>query len=443
MINCNLRHDITLGNGNACMLSDINAGIQDGLYIFNLDDIKGLVFENDSRPDSTLFVDTIITSQPFYRVDATSIAYEEEYEDHNYKEKLTANIASVRNEIEEKLGEAVHGKYAVAFRVIGETHYRLAGWKEGLSLTDSLSITSEDNSFYLTFEGKTTYPLLEVHKSNFDLRNKVFDPMFEPLFESGKVVCSNGWAVAMYVVKVNAAGQALDTNNKLCQYSYLPQDAYKLSSASDGGYHIIGTYSSTDFIEGKAVRKYDTSLCNVSGSISVSPSSVILNSTNTQSGISVVSTDAWELVNYPSVVSISRTGGQANEQSVYLYGTNTCGSETLTFRNKTTRQTASLSVRNDIIIVNSLYTYPYATTNVTIAPVTCGSYTAAITSGVGSIRVNLDGTFSVYDIPVSDTEQKIYVNLTSGTEVKQVEIIINGKDTSSRARAIAEWCEIE
>ena len=99
MINCNLRNDITIGNGN-CMLSDINAGIQDGLYIFNLDDIKGLIFENDSRPDNSLFVDTIITSQPFYRVDATSIAYSGEYKDHYYAQELTATIISVKSEIE-------------------------------------------------------------------------------------------------------------------------------------------------------------------------------------------------------------------------------------------------------------------------------------------------------------------------------------------------------
>ena len=442
MINCNLRNDITIGNGN-CMLSDINAGIQDGLYIFNLDDIKGLIFENDSRPDNSLFVDTIITSQPFYRVDATSIAYSGEYKDHYYTQELTATIISVKSEIEKALGEAVHGKYAVAFKVVGETHYRLAGWKEGLSLTDNLSIATEDNAFHITFEGNTTYPLLEVHKSNFDLKNKEFEPMFNPLFEAGKVVCADGWAVAMYVVKVNAAGQALDTNNKLCQYSLLPQDAYKLSTAADGDYNIIGTYNADDFIEGKAVKMFDTSLCNVSGSISVTPSSIVLNSTTTEAEISVVSSNEWELINYPSVVSISRTGGQPNEQSVMIYGTDTCGGEILTFRNKITRQTANLTVRNDIIAVNSQYTYPYGTAEATISPITCGGYSAAIASGSGSVVVNEDGTFSVYNIEASNNQQSITVNVTNGSETKQVELIINGKDTSSGARAIAEWCEIE
>ena len=79
--------------------------------------------------------------------------YSEDYKDHYYTQQLTATIASVRNEIEEVLQAAVHGKYVIAFRVVGETHYKLVGWKEGLSLDDTLSISTENNGFELTFEG--------------------------------------------------------------------------------------------------------------------------------------------------------------------------------------------------------------------------------------------------------------------------------------------------
>ena len=443
MINCRLYRDITISTGESgCMLVDVNVGIQDGLYIFNLDDIEGLVFSGDSRPDASLFVDTIITSQPFYRIDATNLNYTEEYEDHYYHQTLTASIISVRNEIEEIMEAAVHGRYVIAFKVIGNEHYKLIGWKEGLSLDDELTIASEDNSFQLTFDGNTTWPMMEADKSNFNLANKVFEPTFEPLFEVGKVVChDNGWATAMYVVKVNAAGQPLDTNNKLCQYSLLPQDAYKLQGVADGGYHIIGTYTTNDFIEGKAVDIYDTSLCNVSGSITVTPSTVNLNSNITTSAITVVSSQEWELVTYPSFLQISRTGGGVNDQLVYIYGTDICGSEILTFRNRVTRQTANLTVHNDRIGIGSNYTYPNGTTNFTLTPTICGTYTATASSG--TVTINGDGSFTVTGLSVSNNEQTITVTLTAGTETKQVTITILGNNTAPMLRAIAEWCQTE
>ena len=185
-IKCKLNRDIALGNGqhDACMITDINAGVFDGLYVFNIEDVQNLVFSGDSRPDDSLYVDTVVTSQPFYRIDATNISYTEEYEDNKYTHSLTASIKSVRNEIEEVLEGALHGKYVVAFQVIGEKDYRFIGWKEGLSLDEQLSISKDNNAYTLTFKGTTTFPSMEVDKSNFDLKNKVFEPMFEPLFEA-------------------------------------------------------------------------------------------------------------------------------------------------------------------------------------------------------------------------------------------------------------------
>ena len=308
MIKCKLNRDIALGSGHdACMIVDINVGVFDGLYVFNIEDVQNLVFSGDSRPDDSLYVDTVVTSQPFYRIDATNISYTEEYDDNKYTHSLTASIKSVRNEIEEVLEGALHGKYVVAFQVIGEKDYRFIGWKEGLSLDEQLSISKDNNAYTLTFKGTTTYPSMEVDKSNFDLVNKIFEPMFEPLFEAGKVTCSEGWAVANYVVKVNAAGQPLDANNKLVQYSSLPQDAYKLEGVSDGGYNIIGTYKSTGYVEGKSVRIYDTTLCNVTCSISVSPTQLNFTSTVTSNTLTVTSSNDWELVTYPSYVTMSRT----------------------------------------------------------------------------------------------------------------------------------------
>lgn len=441
MINCKLNRDIALGTGqDACMLTDINVGVSDGLYVFNIDDVQNLVFSGDSRPDDSLFVDTIVTAQPFYKIDATNIAYTEEYDDHKYTHNLTASIKSVRNEIEEILEGALHGRYLVAFNVVGEDNYRLIGWKEGLSLDEQLSISKDNNSYNLTFNGTTTYPSMEVDKSNFDLANKVFEPSYEPLFEAGKVTCSGGWAVANYVVKVNAAGQALDTNNKLVQYSGLPQDAYKLQGVSDGGYHIVGTYTSTDFIEGKSVRIYDTSLCNVSCSINVRPSTINFNSSITSNTITLNSSDDWELVSYPSYVTLSRTYGGANDQTIYVYSNGYCGSETLTFKNKVGGCTTNLGINVNIIKLNDAYYYQNRTNEVTLFPTACCNYTG--TTSEGTFTVNSDGSFTVSNISGRDTQKTVTVTLSCGNESKTVSLVIYGIDTARGRKAISEFCEV-
>ena len=439
-INCKLNRDIALGSGSdACMLTDINAGVLDGLYVFNIEDVQNLIFSGDSRPDESLYVDTVVTSQPFYRIDATNISYTEEYDDHKYTHNLTASIKSVRNEIEEILEGALHGRYVVAFQVAGEKNYRLVGWKEGLSLDEQLAISKDNNAYTLTFNGTTTFPSMEVDKSNFDLANKVFDPMFEPLFEAGKVTCSNGWAVANYVVKVNAAGLALDTNNKLVQYSGLPQDAYKLQGVSDGGYHILGTYTSTDYIEGKAVRIYDTTLCNVSCSISVSPSVLNFTSNVTSNTVSISSSNDWELVSYPSYVTMSRTYGGVNDQTIHVYSNGTCGSETLTFKNKVGGCTTTLGISVNEIKINDAYYYPNRTTEVTLAPIACCNYTG--TTSEGTFTVNSDGSFTVSGISGRDTQKTVTVVLSCGSESRTVTLVIYGIDTSRGRKAISEYCE--
>lgn len=445
MISCKLRNNISIGSSgvDTCNSTEMNAGVSDGLYIFNLEDVKGLVFENDSRPDDSLFVETIITSAPFYTVDASQVSFEENYEDNYYSQELTCTIASVSERLEEILQEAVHGKYLVAFNVIGDEHYRLLGWKEGLSLDDVLNISTDNNAFTLTFSGNTTYPMLEVDKTNFKLEDKVYEPSFEPLFQAGEVICSDGWAVAKYTVKVNAAGQALDDDNKLVQYSGKRQDAYKLQGADDGNYNIIGTYASTDYIDGKSVRVYDTSICEVSGSISVSPSTITLCSTVTSQTVTVLSSNEWELVTYPSFVDISRVGGGINDQVVTIYSSESGGKENLLFRNRITKQTASLEVNNDRISgINLAYTYPNGTESITLTPTAYKTY--QVSSTLGTAVINDDGSFTISGIPTSNNQQTFTVTLSMGScESIQIEMIILGTDTSRRARAIAQWCEVE
>lgn len=442
MLNCKIYRDISFDDSNGCMMRDVNAGVYDGLYVFNIDDVKGLIFDDDSRPDTSLFVDTIITSQPYYRIDATSIEFEEEYVDHHYSQTLKANIATSREEVEEILQAAVHGSYIVAFRMVGSSDYKLIGWKEGLSLDDSLSISTDGSMFTLTFEGTTTFPMMEADKSNFDLANKVFDPMYEALFSTNTVVCNDGWATAMYVVKVNAAGLPLDANNKLTQFSGNRQDAYKLVGAPDGNYNIIGTYTSSDIlVEGAPIRKMDPSLCEITGDIYLSKNTITLNSSHDTDSFNVISSHGWELVSYPAYVELSRRYGDSGTTEVLIHGLGTCGTETLTFRNVVTNTTANLTVYNDRISIGSSYTYPWATQSFTLSPVTCGAY--SVTSTEGNVTINPDGTFTVRDIAISNEEKNLVLTLTSGSETRTVNVTIKGRNTNPGVLLLREWCETD
>jgi hypothetical protein len=209
---------------------------------------------------------------------------------------------------------------------------------------------------------------------------------------------------------------------------------------SDGGYHIIGTYTATDYIEGKAVRIYDTTLCDVVCTMSISPSSVSLNSTTTSATISITSSNDWELVSYPSYVSLSRTYGGFNDQTIHVYSNGYCGSETLTFKNKVGGCTANLAVNVNIININNIYYYPNGTTQVTLAPNACCNYSG--TASEGRFTVNPDGSFTVSEISTQDAQKTVTVTLSCGSENKTVSLVIYGIDTSRGRRAISEYCEI-
>lgn len=445
MIKCNIYDNINVPSvSGGCDASlETNIGFEDEMYVYNLSDIEGLIFKDDSRPDNSLFVDTIITSQPYYTINASNISFNEEYQDHYYSQQITATISSSRNDVEEILQAAVHGQYVVAIRLIGGTDYILVGWKEGLSMHEELAVSKEEYQYTITFDGLTTYPKMAADADNFDLSNKVFEPSFKPLFDADNVVCDHGWATAKYVVKVNAAGQALDEDNKLVQYSSKLQDAYKLEGVADGDYNIIGTYSSGSYVQGSSVKMYDPDLCSVTGSISVSPTAITLNSTSYSAvSVSVTSSNQWDIVTIPSYADVSRTNGNSGTTTVYFYSTEQCGQEAVIFRNRVSNQMASLLVRNDRIGgLQDTYTMPNGTTELTLYPIVCGEYTVSTTEGTAVI--NDDNSFSVTGISASESEKTITLTIVNGTEEKEITITILSSSTARHAKAIAEWCEIE
>ena len=277
-LNCRLNRNISFsqpsdsGGTDGCNGQSMSEGVGGiaKVVVYNISDVPSLTFENDNRADSSLVVDTINSTGQFYTIDFNSATYNEEYDNHKWTHTLTLEVPNISTLFEDILADGVNGKYLVCFLPNGAEDWRCFGWKYGATLDYSLNISPDSLGYTIRLEDVSEYPLFAVLKDNFGSKTKVYTPIFKPLYdiyfcEQGTDGRHTGYLVAMYVVKVNAAGQPLDRNNRLVQWSGFKQDAYKIAGVtSDGGYNIIGTYQKTATFDGKPVRILDYDKCSAS-----------------------------------------------------------------------------------------------------------------------------------------------------------------------------------
>lgn len=463
-INCKLNRNITLnqynedGSVNSCNSVDVSmgvGGINSPLYVYNIDEVENLKFENDNRADDSLVVDTIITDAAFYSIDFSSASYSEEYSDGKWTHKLTLDIANITSLFEDLLSDAVNGKYLVAFRPNGSNDYRLYGWKDGASLTYSMNIGEDSQGYTVELSDTSEYPLFTVYRDNFQVRDKVYSPSFKVLYSvayceqsGGK---NTGYAIAMYVVKVNSAGQALDKNNMLCQWSGLKQDAYKLNTVtSDGGYNILGTYTSSASFEGLPVRVYNLDICpaDVSGTITINnatAATVNLNSTTTNVTVALRSDNTWTMLSNPKYVSITPTDGNDGTTNLTVFHNGVGGVDTITFQNRITKERVILTVNVNLIKIDSTYTYQYGTTEFILTPTVQGTtenYTYTVTP---NLNVTKDSSnYLVCKPNVSTSQQTFTFTLThsgDSNEKKTVKVIILGNNVDPTWILLNSYCE--
>lgn len=465
--NCKLNRNISVDQTgtDACSNVEVMAGgINDRFYIFNVEDIQGLKFKNDDRSDESLFVDTIITSEPYYYVDGSNVSYSESQEGTVYTHQLTASISNIQNVIQDILSDAAPGKYIVCFQPKGSDNYRMFGWKLGATMTHTLDISESASNYTITFSDESEFPLFEVDASNFNLRNKQFEPHWVPLFleiycELDERGMQTGWITAPYVVKVNSAGEALGADNTLCSYSGLPQDAYKLQGQSDGDYHIVGTYTSDAVFEGQAVRVFNTELClpENEGTISFAEEVVRLNSTTRQTAsVALTSNAAWAMQgDAPEYCSMSPTSGEGNSTIMFYYD-RYGGDDQITVRNLNSYEETSITVHNRTVICGIGEEFPYGTEQFNVY---CRAY-----GGSERFTVQVDNPgltiTPVYD--TGDGEEKLvgfdaYVNDPTVTttrswtftfthsddneEVKTATYTILAMDTTPYWRFMSQYCE--
>lgn len=461
-INCAINRNISLNQPNAdgsmsnCNSTDISmgvGGIRTPIYIYNISEVDNLKFEDDNRADDSLTVDTIITDAPFYSIDFTNASYDEEYSEGKWSHTLTLEIGNITSLFEDLLSDSVNGRYLVAFRPNGSDDYRMFGWKGGASLNYSMNITEDSQGYRVELGDESEYPLFTVYSDNFNVRNKFYSPIFKPLYNvayceqvNGQ---NNGWSVAMYAVKVNSAGQALDRNNQLSQWSGLKQDAYKLDTvSSDGGYNIIGTYNSTATIEGRSVRVQDYEVCpsDVSGSITANNKVVRLNSTTTSSTVTITSSDEWTMVSNPQYSNVYPIVGAKGTTTITISHNGVGGIDYITLQNKVTRELLTITVYINLIKIGENITLQNGTTSYVLTPIVEGEsdgYTFTVSPSVSATK-DANNYISI-TFPSSPNEQSYTFVLThanDANEKKTVKVTILGSSTEASWQLLSSFCEI-
>lgn len=444
--------------GDGCNGQDISMGVGGiaQVVVYNISDIASLKFENDNRADDSLVVDTINSTGQFYKIDFTSATYNEEYDNHKWTHTLTLDIANIQPLFEDILADGVNGKYLVCFRPNGSEDWRMFGWKYGAKLDYSLNITDDSLGYTVTLDDASEYPLFAVYADNFGDKNKTYTPLFKPLYdvyycEQDQYGYHTGYLIAMYVVKVNAAGQPLGSDNKLCQWTGKKQDAYKINTIqSDGGYNIIGTYTKDATFDGKPVMILDYDKCpaNVTNSIFINSKkaeTISLNSTISAGTFTITSTDDWMMVTDPQFVTISPVEGVNGNTQCRVHHNGVGGCEQIEFMNKETGEIVTLDVCVNLINVGSSYTYDCNTNEVVITPSVEGC-SSAYTYTISPATPNTKDSYGYIHLwPSGVTSSTTYtITFTHGcdsNEVKVTTVKIVCNDTNPIWQLQKSYCE--
>lgn len=465
-LNCKLDRNITLsqpnesGGTDSCNGQDITmgvGGISSPVLVYNISDVPSLTFEGDNRSDYSLYVETINSIGKFYKVDHTDATYNEEYDNHKWTHSLSLTVANITSLYEDILSDAVNGKYLVCFKPNGAEDYRMFGWKFGATLDYSLNISSDSLGYTITFEDTSEYPLFTVAKDNFGSKDKVYTPLFKPLYdvyycEQDQEGHHTGYIIAMYVVKVNAAGQPLGSDNKLCQWTGKKQDAYKINTIqSDGGYNIIGTYTKDATFDGKPVKILDYEKCpaNVTNSIFINSKkaeTISLNSTISGGTFVITSTDDWMMVTDPQYVTITPVEGVNGNTPCVLHHNGVGGCEQIKFMNKVTSEIVTLDVCINLISVGSSYAYKCETSEIVITPTVEGcssAYTYTISPTPASHSMDESGFIHITHTVGQSAEYTLTLTHScDSNEKKVVKVYVLCGDDDPIWQLKQSYCEI-
>lgn len=450
-------------NINSDFCPSLNHGIKKKVYLFNRNDISGLNFyrdrlDTDTRVDSSTYISSISTSEPFYTIVGNVVTYTEQRNGDNYNHTLTITINTKDYSIDEILYMVKNNKYFVVFEAVGEDNARGFGWgedDEGAEISSSLNISETEDYYTLTITQTTEYPLFSVSKDALDLSKMVFAGNFVPDFvyniqcKIGLDGDNNGYIMAMTAPYVNSAGQALDRDGHLSEYSGKKQAAKVRNDYVTSEYDIIDTYTVDAVVDGYYTTVYNSEACElpITGSISVTPNTIELFPNNGYyPTVNVKSSAPWKLDSEPTVCNITPSEGYDNTNvTVMRYDG---GNETLVFRNRATDITAELKVYSYTLYssVKSLMIDEAGTYTVDVlckGGTNVGFTVSADTSLAKNIIVN-DNSFT---FTVDNVSQNAIINFTikhkstDRLSIKVVAQIITENKTPQWV-IVSEECEV-
>lgn len=460
MQNCRLTRNISLSNGkgNGCNSFDFVGvgGMMSPVYVYNLDDVTGLKYAEDNRSDDTLTVDEVITNAAFYSIDFQNATYNETYEDGVWTHTLTLEVSNFQPAYEDALADAVGGRYLVAFRPNGSMDFRMFGWDLGATLSYTSDLNADTKNYTITLSDRSEFPLMAVYFDNFDVKNKVYEPVFKPDYE--RCYCEviydtrDGYAIAMYVPKTNSAGQALDGDNKLCLWSGKKQDAYKLQGQPDGDYNILGTYTSGASYSGLPVRIYDPSICSadIHNSITLNLSSALtvnLTTAISSTTFTLNSYNNWNMVSSPTYVDIDPTVGVFGEYTINVRHHGQGGTDNIVFQNRFTKERVTLTANVNMIKIASSFVFPNGTQQFILSPEVEGgsrNYTYTVSPNLTVLK-DSEGNL-VCSPNVTDAEQNftfVLQHTSDARERKEVTVRILGNNSNPSWAVLSSFCEIE
>ena len=457
MLNCSLTKNIS----KECTTHI--SGIFDKIYLYDIDYVNGITFGNDTRFDSGESVSEINSSQQFYVWDVSDGEYTEEVDGDEYSHEVVFNIHQTQ-EIEDILSDAKNGRFLVAFKLKSEYRHRLVGWNLGLKLSYTLTVGEEGNYYTITFSNEGVFPSFECDNKIFKRDSMVFEPIYCPEFDMSLCEISSGaftgYRIALYVTKQNTAGEALDVNNQLCEYSGLQQCAYKYTSAPDGLFVIEGTYSASAVYNGQAVKIYDKTHCQESGTgtITVVPSTYnIAAHTDPQVTLNVTTEDRWFIDATNSYFTTATPMSGLGDGKVILSwnGKTTQSNEVLFFYNIDTNE--KIEVRGSLFCVNVTGDdiIPYKTLSALYNVVCYGGtkeYSVEVYCSTQAVKYHVDyniyGYISVFiDDYTSIPENGATITLKvihndNANEVCTKRIKLKGGDPTPKWVEISRECEL-
>lgn len=445
---CKLTQNITQD----CSLSN---GFEPFVYVYNISDINSFVFGDDNRYNDTGKIDTIVTSEPFLKIDAAEVLFNEEIDEETgkYIQTLTLNM-NYSTDLEIILNNARNSRYLVCFKRQGNDDFMSIGYKSG----SSLSFAVEDGGNYvITFTNESEYPSLVVDSTNFDLENKYFTPVFKPLYNI--FTCElvdgqkTGYKIASYVVKVNSAGQALDLNNQLCSVTGKKQDAYRyVEVVSAGDYRIIDTYDSTAMFEGIPVKVFSYTDCPIeaSGTITLDKQVIWLNTDTSTASLTITTDNKWEIEDLSPILNVSQQNGDGNA-TISVMRTSTGGDVSLKVRNMATYEVVECVVHINLIKLNkTTYTFSNTTRQALIPVVVEGGnadYTIAVNAPyLETIKEPINQRINlIFMRETSDGKARTWtMTLTHSDDPNEIRrIVINklGDDANPQWTLVREYCE--